>query len=146
MESDGSSAAGAGTGNGNVNNRGISSGIGGGLASSESSWAARAAADAAATSAATDAASGGGHHADSTNPFLGGFRGRIGPVAEPLDPLMHARSHSYGLGDWLPPSDITRDRDLDVFAGALPGVPAAVDDDAVTPLTGGIVAGRDHQF
>eukprot|EP00752_Nemacystus_decipiens_P008654 g7727.t1 len=137
MDCDGSSASG---------NNGSSS-VGRAL-TSESSWASR---GAAAAAAAADTG-GGASAVDATaNPFMGGFRGgRVGPVAEPLDPLMHARSHSYGLGDWLPPADITRDRDLDAFAGALPGaVAAAAADDgiaAATPLTGGIVAGRDHQF
>lgn len=130
---DGTSASGAGN-----NNNASSSSVGAGLTPS-SSWVGRI--------AAADAAAGGANPADdASNPFLGGFQGRVGPVAEPLDPLMHARSHSYGLGDWLPPADITRDRDLDALAGALPGAAMAVDDVVATPLTGGIVAGRDHQF
>ncbi len=133
---------GSNSGGGGGNTGGGGGGGGGGLASTFS-WTSRPSdGGGGAPLFMTSGGGGGGGGGDPADMFSGGFRGSVGPVAEPLDTHKHARSHSYGLGDWVPPMDIFRDPALDVLP-AMPGV----DDGLAMPLTGGgIVAGRDHQF
>ena len=63
--------------------------------------------------------------------------GVIGPAALHTGTGSHARSYSYGFGEWLPPADVTLDEDLDFLAGM---------SDEILPSGTEILAGRDHHF
>lgn len=77
----------------------------GGSESAYSSWSVQGPLDA----EAADCAEG--------SPFIEGFAGGvIGPVAVLQAPNAHARSHSYGLGDW-PPTDDGLDDGTDFLEG-----------------------------